>query len=940
MKNRLLFLIIPIILGISCQSPRYEKLSNGLLIHLNKGPENTPRIIKLQVLSENIIHVVASPDNTFSKDTSLIIIHDKSRTVEWQYSDEGDYLNIRTATLNIDISKETGEIVFKNTDGTVKLKEPVGGGKTFKPVEIDGDPFYSIHQVFESPDNEAFYGLGHHQNGQMNYKGDDVELAQHNIVVAVPFLYSNKNYGILWDNYSITRFGDPREYQPLSTLDLFSKNGESGGLTAQYYNSGKLLVNRPENKINYQYLDCLDDMPEEFSMRDGKVIWEGSIASNVEGMHKFLLYASGYFTLWIDDELIINDWRQDWNPWYDKFTLDMRQGEKHSIRLEWTPTGQAYIAFKHLDPVGEVEQNRLSLFSEVGHQINYYFINGSNADEVISGYREITGKAPIVPLWALGLWQSRERYRTQDEMLNVVREFRKRKIPLDNIVLDWFYWPEDKWGSHDFDPARFPDPAGMVDELHKELNTRIMISVWPKFYKGTDHFNEMLGKGFLYQRNLEKEVKDWVGYYSTFYDAFNPDARRLFWDQMNTKLNVLGIDAWWMDATEPEMESNNSIEERKLLMNPTYLGSGSQYFNAYSLMNAKGIYEGLREADPDKRIFILTRSAYAGQQRFAAATWSGDVASRWSVLRNQISGGINFCISGIPYWTTDIGGFSVERRYENASGEDLKEWREFMTRWFQFSTFCPLFRVHGQYPYREIFNVAPENHPAYQTMLYYDKLRYRLMPYIYSLAGKTYHEDYTIMRALIMDFSFDNNVFNIGDQYMFGPGLMVCPVYEYQAEERKVYLPSSSGWYDLYSGKYYEGGHEITARAPISKIPVFVKEGSVIPFGPEIQYTGEKPADPITVFVYTGKDASFTLYEDEGINYNYERGIYSTLTLDYKQNDRTLTIKDRQGQFPGMLAERTFKVVFILKDKPTGIGTKDPTYKTIKYNGGIQQISY
>ncbi len=341
---------------------------------------------------------------------------------------------------------------------------------------------------------------------------------------------------------------------------------------------------------------------------------------------------------------------------------------------------------------------------------------------------------------------------------------------------------------------------------------------------------------------------------------------------------------------------------------------------------------------PDQRVFILTRSAFAGQQRYSAATWSGDIASRWYDLKAQIPAGLNFCLAGIPYWTTDIGGFSVEYRYEHPNEADLDEWRELKTRWFQFGTFCPLMRVHGQFPYREMFNIAPDNHPAYQTMLAYDKLRYRLMPYIYSLTGMVTRQDYTIMRALVMDFGNDPAVLNIGDQYMFGPALLINPVTEYKARSRAVYLPAGTGWYDLHSGKYFQGGQTIQAEAPYTDIPVFVKAGSIIPCGPDIQYTSEKPADPIRVFVYTGADGSFNLYEDEDVNYNYEQGKFSIIPLIYNQQDQTLTIGEQKGDFPGMLQSRTFEIIWISENKPDGLNFQVKPDAVVTYEGSSLSI--
>jgi alpha-D-xyloside xylohydrolase len=352
-------------------------------------------------------------------------------------------------------------------------------------------------------------------------------------------------------------------------------------------------------------------------------------------------------------------------------------------------------------------------------------------------------------------------------------------------------------------------------------------------------------------------------------------------------------------------------------------------------MNAKGIYEGQRTTDPDKRVFILTRSAFAGQQRYAAATWSGDLAARWDDLRRQVPSGLNFALSGIPWWTTDVGGFSVESRFSSRrpDPEAQEEWREFMTRWFQFGTFCPLLRVHGEYPYREMFEVAPDDHPAYKAMKSYDELRYRLMPYIYSIAGKITHEHYTIMRPLIMDFAADTAVRDIGDQFMFGPAILVNPVSEYKARSRTVYLPAGAGWFELRSGAYHEGGQTIEVDAPYSDIPLFVKEGSIIPFGPAIQYYNEKEPDPIRLTVYTGANGSFTLYEDENVNYNYENGAFSTIPFIYHENSQMLIIGERSGSFPGMLEERTFEIVWVNENNTGGLDLNRAPDETVLYTG-------
>lgn len=947
----LLFCVMPVapvvfLLVISFSKPpanNFTKLDDGIVVKVKKPHPGGAMNVKLQVVTDKIIHVTASAVDTFSAAPSLMTVP-KKRNPAWKLVQQGDQLVLQTTSLRAVVSQTTGDVFFTDRAGKTILKELPATGRLFIKKQLENKSTYTICQAFQSPAGEAWYGLGQHQQGLFNYRGTQVSLLQQNTEVAIPFMVSNKNYGLLWDNYSISRFGDCRPFEPLSALSLFGADGTPGGLTATYLankNPDSVFVRRAEQEIDYEFLQSLKKLPDGYSLQNGKVRWEGSIASSFTGNHNFLLYSGGYIKYWFDGKLLVDKWRQCWNPITTLVQLHLEKGKKYPVKIEWIPDGgESYVAMKWLSPIPEKDRNTFSFWSEAGDNINYCFVYGKNMDDVIGGYRELTGRATMMPQWAMGFWQSRERYKTQDEILSTMKEFREQKVPIDNIVLDWFYWKPDQWGSQEFDPSRFPDPEGMIKDLHEKYNAHFMISVWPKFYTGTKNYDLFNEKGWLYKQNVLNKQKDWVGYVSTFYDAYNPQARELFWNLVDDKLYKKGVDAWWMDATEPDILSNTSIEERKKLIGPVAPGSSTTYFNSFAEENAKAIYEGQRKTDPDKRVFILTRSAYAGSQRYAAATWSGDIGARWNDMKNQIAAGINFSVSGIPYWTMDIGGFSVEKRYEDAKGKDLDEWREQMTRWYQFGSFCPIFRVHGQYPYREIFNVAPKDHPAYKSMLYYDQLRYRLMPYIYTLNGKVYHDDYTIMRPLVMDFASDPAVKSIADQYMFGPSLLVNPVYEYQARSRKVYLPAGNDWYDFYTGAYQAGGQSITAAAPYERMPLLVKEGSIIPVGPDLQYTAEKPADPITLYIYTGRDASFTLYEDEGVNYNYEKGAYSKIPFYYNQAKKLLTIGKRKGSFAGMLTNRTFNVVFITK---TNGGSPDrPDSKpaaTIHYNGEAVSVA-
>ena len=940
--NKFLIAILIASIAISCARTNWEKNDSGIIVYPTNSKE--AKAILISPLDEEIIKVSASATKSFSDKESLVVLPEL-KPVAFDVENTNDKVVLYTSKTKVEVSLATGEVKFFDGDGNPILQEKEDGGKKLEPMEVDGVKGYTLQQVFQSSEDEALYGLGQHQADEMNYKGKNEELFQYNTKVSVPFIVSTRNYGLLWDNYSLSRFGDPRPYEQINQFNLYNENGEEGGLTATYIDdteTNHVFAVRDESTIDYENLETIENFPEGFDFNSAEITWEGQIEPKESGLFNFLLYYAGYTKIWINGELLADKWRTAWNPSVAKFQLDMKAGQKYDIKLEWYPDGGvSYIGLKALSPVSPEQQNNISFFSEMGDQINYYFMHGKSIDDVISKYRTLTGKAQVMPKWAMGFWQSRERYKTQNELLSTLEEFRKRHIPIDNIVQDWSYWEVDKWGSHEFDAARFPDPVEMIDQVHKN-NARILISVWPKFYLGTEHYKEFDEHGWMYQQAIKDSIRDWIypGYIGSFYDAYNKDARKLFWDQINEELYQKGIDAWWLDATEPDILSNASIKYRKELMNPTALGPSTEYFNAYALMNAKGIYEGQREENPVDRVFILTRSGFAGMQRYGTTTWSGDIGTTWEDMKAQISAGINFSMSGLPYWTMDIGGFCVQKKFEHATegSEAMKEWRELNTRWYQFGAFAPLFRVHGQFPFREIYNIAPDSHPAYQSMLYYNKLRYRLMPYIYSLTGAVYHNDYTIMRGLAMDFPHDKRVFNIGDQFMFGPALMVCPVYKYTDRQRDVYFPNNGGWYNIYSGEYIAGGQKLNVEAPYERMPLFVREGSIIPVGPEIEYTNQKPGAPIDIYVYTGKDASFELYEDESTNYNYEDGKFSTIRFEYSEENQKLTIFSRKGEFDGMIKERELHIHKISRNSTVPFLSKKGYVETINYKGEKAEI--
>jgi alpha-D-xyloside xylohydrolase len=560
--------------------------------------------------------------------------------------------------------------------------------------------------------------------------------------------------------------------------------------------------------------------------------------------------------------------------------------------------------------------NYLYISSEVADVIDYYFLYGPELDKVIAEYRDLTGQAPMFGKWAYGFWQCKNRYKSQDEILGVAKKYRDLHIPVDNIVQDWFWW--NRKGEFVFN-KNYPDPKGMIDQLHNE-NFHLMISIWPFFEPGSKNYDYMQSKGWF----VDKFKYAKPPYHTdamAVYDATSPEARKFYWDEVNTGLFSIGADAWWMDTTEPETEGQ---EDNILLNHKLAAGSGNRFVNVFPLLDTQAVYQGQRSASDKKRVFILSRSAFAGSQRNAVTAWSGDINSDWFSFRRQIPAGLNFSLSGIPYWTTDIGGFVFGSPTDPA-------FRELFIRWFQYATFNPVLRVHGtrKPDENELWSYGRD---AQNILVNFDRLRYRMLPYIYSLAWKTTSDAYTPMRPLVMDFRDDVRAQNIGDEFMYGPAFLVDPVTEPAASTRQVYLPAVK-WYDFWTGSAIEGGQMINAITPLDRLPVYVRAGSIVPLGPEEQWSTEKSADPIELRIYRGANGDFTIYEDENDNYNYEKGTYATIPLHWDDASRTLTIGERKGQFPGMLQNRTFHVVFVGENHGVGVNPADEADTVVQYSG-------
>ena len=1005
MKRLKILIFFICALSLSAVAATVEKKGHVVTIRPDDGQA---KVIRLEVMNDNIIRVRAtSKDELPVKPQSLIIVK-QQLTAKGSYTIEEDAETVRVKAKNVKavVSKKTGHIEYfdrKNArlanedckrfwDYSVPERElGIKGGK--QPTEEQKHGL-SWQLTFENNQGEkSFYGLGQHQSEEFNMRGRNEDLFQYNTKVSIPFVLAtdkatNSCYGLLWDAYSYCRFGNPNDYMQLNrAFKLYDKQGREGHLTGTYVDArGRRLV-RDEDSIYYEYgtpekseialktdNGGIKNLPKGFSLAGANVVYEGFVEAPQTNSYQFILYYAGYIKVYIDGKEVVPErWRTAWNPNAYKFEAQLTAKKKTHLRIEWQPDGgESYCGLRVAEPRSLAERNALTIWCEMAKDMDYYFIAGQNLDEVISGYRTLTGKASLYPKWALGFWQSRERYKTQDELVSTLAEFRKRQIPIDNIVQDWNYWPEDQWGSHEFEASRYPHPQQMLDSVH-QMHGRFMISVWPKFYVNTDNYKELDAKGWMYNQSPTDDIHDWVGrgYKNGFYDAYDPEARKVFWRQMDEKLYTglskkqsltSMVDAWWMDASEPNVRDCTPMWYRKALCGPTALGTSTEYFNAYSLVNADAIYQGQRSVwkgrSDEPRVFLLTRSGFAGLQRYSTATWSGDIGTRWEDMRAQMTAGLNYSLSGVPFWGMDQGGFCVENRYVRAQqlfdrtgqeNEDLKEWRELQTRWNQFGAFIPLFRSHGQWPLREIWNIAPDNHPAYQSFVYYDRLRYQLMPYVYSLAGWAHFKDYTLMRALVMDFQTDQNVENIGNQWMFGPALMACPVGYYKARNRSVYFPRQCGWYNLYTGEKVidadpiasasNEGRQLVVDAPYERIPAFVREGAIIPFGPAMQWSDEKPAELIHLYVYAGQNGEFQLYEDEGTNYNYEKGKYATIDIRYDDSRKTLSFGQRKGSFKGMLKDRRFNIVYIDKDHARELNLDNPVGQMVRYSGKEMIVS-
>ena len=799
-----------------------------------------------------------------------LILTSSVATPEFQVSDSPLKLEIKVKKMIVLLDKQTGKLSYADNTGKVFLSEKAGARK-LTSGSIHGEACFEAEQSFESPTDEYIFGLGQFQDGQYNLKNVARRLTQVNSQISIPFIYSSKGYGILWHQYGLTDFNPTDNFVTLEKQQQsVTGNNQMAEVTTT---SGTQKVS--QNQSLYQ---------GKFEVsKDG----EYSIFLDLGDMGNRQFVS-------IDGKPCI-DQSNMWLPPTAGTLVNLKAGE-HQVQILCKSNNKPKLSWKPSD-------NFTIFRSPVAKVLDYVVFYGPSADSVIASYRNLSGNAPMFPKWAYGFWQCRERYTSGTQLVETVNEFRKKELPMDVIVQDWQYWGSRGWGVPQFDEKNYPNPSGFIKELH-DLNAHFCISIWSNPDK-----NSTIGKEYVAKNRFIPNTK-WLDY-------FNPETRKEYWNTLKVNMFDNGVDSWWMDAVEPE---NDALKGEKI-----YLGLGDFYRLTYPLMVSQAVSEGQRETSSDKRVCILTRSAFSGQQRYGVINWSGDIGGTWDVFRNQIVAGLNFTITGLPYWTTDIGGFFRPGRSQYTD----EKYHELLTRWYQWGTFNPISRMHGYQTETEPWKFGQTVEDNMRKML---NLRYRLLPYIYSEAWQVTKYGSTMMRPMVMDFNGDTDAIKQPYEFMFGKAFLVAPITDAGATQRDVYLPKSIDWYDFWTGKSFNGGQIVKTDAPLDKIPLFVKAGSIIPMGKIIQYAGEKSADTIEVRIYKGYDGKFELYEDEGDNYNYEKGKYTIIPFKWDEERNTLTIGSKQGNYLGSLKNRIFNIVFVTESRGVGI-TVSTMNKKVYYSG-------
>jgi alpha-D-xyloside xylohydrolase len=862
---KLRFLLIICLFPALCQGQvvkGFKQATDRVNVTLSEGT------LSICPLTENAIRV------RFYKDSEghlpELILTSSVPTPEFQVSDLPSKLEIKVKNMMVAVDKQTGSLSYANNSGKIFLSEKANSRK-LTPDSVMSEPCFAVEQSFDSPADEYIFGLGQFQDGQYNLKNVARRLTQVNSQISIPFIYSNKGYGLLWHQYGLT------DFNPADNFISLEKQVQSATGSAQM---AEVTTTSGTQKVS-----------------QNKSLYKGKFKVQEDGIYSLFLDLGdmGNRQYLVIDEKPCIDQSNMWLPPTAGVLINLIAGE-HQAQVVCKSNNTPKVSWK-------LTNNSTTFRSPNSKSLDYIVFYGPSADNVIATYRNLSGNAPMFPQWAYGFWQCRERYTSGVNLVETVKEFRKRNIPMDVIVQDWQYWGNRGWGVPQFDTINYANPAGFIKDLH-DLNSHFNISIWSNPDK-----NSTIGKEFVAKNRFIPNTK-WLDY-------FNPETRKEYWNILNKNLFANGVDSWWMDAVEPE---NDALKGEK-----TFIGPGDFYRLTYPLFVSQAVYEGQRLASSDKRVCILTRSAFLGQQRYGVINWSGDIGGTWDTYKRQIVAGLNYTITGMPYWTTDIGGFFRPGKSQYTD----EKYHELLTRWYQWGTFNPIFRVHGYQSETEPWKYGQTVEDNMRKML---NLRYRLLPYIYSEAWQVTKNGSTMMRPLVMDFREDAKAIDQPYEYMFGKSILVAPITEAGTSEWNVYLPKSAKWFDFWTGRQYNGGQTIKTPAPLDKIPLFVKAGSIIPMGKFIQYAGQKSADTLEIRVYKGADGKFDLYEDEGDNYNYEKGKYTVIPFNWDEHRQTLTIGEKVGNFPESLIRRMFNVVLVNESEGLGINTST-VKKEVNYNG-------
>jgi alpha-D-xyloside xylohydrolase len=842
--------------SISAQQYKTHTLSKDKLsIELSEG------VLRIIPITEKSIRIQYQIGNT--KEEQEFVLINKPNVPSFILKESTASLQLITKAITVTFDKETGTLQYIDKSGKVFLSEKANT-RLMKPSTVMGESCFIAEQGFESRDDEYLFGLGQFQDGFYNLKNAARKLIQVNTQIAIPFLVSNKGYGLLWHQYGLTYFNPTNQNIPLVKNVINQGENREAEVTTT---SGTQRVSQQQS------------------------IYSGNFSVTKDGEYSLMLDLGDMdnrHLVLIDGIDVINQ-SNLWLPPAVSKLVRLKAGE-HTVKVVCKSSNIPSLSLK-------LTNNETVFNSPNAKLLDYIVFSGEDTDEIIANYRSLTGNVPMLPKWAFGFWQCRERYTSGEHLVSTIKEFRKRNLPVDVIVQDWQYWGKYGWGVPKFDETNYPQPEKFIKEIH-DLDAQFSISVWENLNKESDIAKEYLSKNLF--------IKD-----SPWIDIYNPEAQKTHWTALNKNLFTLGVDSWWMDATEPE---NDALRGKQ-----TYFGLGDFYRLTYPLFVSKAVYEGQRNTSPDKRVTILTRSAFLGQQRYGTINWSGDIGWDWDAYKRQIAAGLNYNLTGMPYWTTDIGGF-----FRPGQGQYTdKKYHEILTRWFQWGVFNPIFRIHGYQTETEPWKYGEKVENNMRSMM---NLRYQLLPYIYSEAWQISKNNSTLMRPLIMDFNTDALAVSQAYQFMFGKAFLIAPVTAPDVINWDVYLPKQNAWYDFWSGRRFEGGQTVAAPAPLDKIPVFVKEGSIVPMGNVVQNTQTKQ-DILEIRVYTGKNAAFTLYNDEGDNYNYEKGKYIEIPMIWNEKNQSLVIGKQIGNYQGQIKMYTMNIVWMSGNQ------NDNIVKTIKYTG-------